>query len=69
MVHVIKFVGDFMDKKYDVITFISKFFILRRPRAAIFADIIQIAAMFIKIIFKDSKKVKRKRNYILKCNR
>ena len=57
-----------MDENYDVITFISKFFILRRPRAAIFADIIKIAVMFIKIIFKDSKKVKRKRSYILKCN-
>ena len=41
MIHVIKFVGDVMDKNYDVITFISKFFILRRPRAAIFADIIK----------------------------
>ena len=57
---MIKFIDDVMDKKYDVITFISKFFILRRPRAAIFADNIQIAAMFIKIIFKDSKKLKEK---------
>ena len=40
-------------------------FILRRPEVANFADIIKIVAMFIKKIFKDSKKVKRFRNYVL----
>ena len=43
-------------------------FILRRPRVVNFADIIKIATMFIKATFKDSKKVKRIRNYALKCN-
>ena len=33
-------------------------FILRKPWVAIFADIIKIVAMFIKTIFKDSKKLK-----------
>ena len=33
-------------------------FILRRPKVAIFADIIKIATMFVKTIFKDSKKLK-----------
>ena len=33
----------------------------------IFADIIKIAAMIIKKTFKDPKKVKRIRNYVLKC--
>ena len=33
-------------------------FILRRPRVAIFADIIKIVTMFIKTIFEDSKKLK-----------
>ena len=33
-------------------------FILRRPRVANFADIIETAAMFIKITFKNSKKLK-----------
>ena len=47
-----------MDKNYDVITFISK--------VAIFADIIKIVTMFIKRIFKDSKKVTI--NYVSKCN-
>ena len=37
-------------------------FILRKPRVAIFADIIKIVTMFIATIFKDSKKVKRIRN-------
>ena len=38
------------------------------PRVAIFAEIIKVVTMFIKIIFKDSKKLKRIRNYVLKCN-
>ena len=42
-------------------------FILRRPRAN-FADIINIPTTFIKRTFKDSEKVKRIRNYVLKCN-
>ena len=37
-------------------------------RVVNFADIIKIATMFIKTTFKDSKKVKRIRNYVLKCN-
>ena len=43
-------------------------FVLRRPRVAIFADIIKIITMFIKKIFKDSRKVKRIRNHVSKCN-
>ena len=50
-----------MDRNYDIIIFI-----LRRPTVANFADIINIAAMFIKTTFKHSKKVKRIRNYVLK---
>ena len=38
---------------YDVMTFISNFFILRRPRAANFAEIFKLAATFTKITFKD----------------
>ena len=41
---------------------------LRRPGVAIFADIIKIITRFIKEIFKDSRKPKRIRNYVLKCN-
>ena len=33
-------------------------FILRRPRVAIFADIIKVLTMFIKKIVQDSEKVK-----------
>ena len=33
-------------------------FMLRKPRVAIFVDIIKIVATFIKTIFKDSKKLK-----------
>ena len=43
-------------------------FFLRRPRVTIFADIIKITTMFIKTIFKDSKYVKRIRNYISTWN-
>ena len=39
-------------------------FILRRPRVAIFADIIKIVTMLIKKVFKNPKKVKRIRNYV-----
>ena len=42
--------------------------ILRRPRVAIFADIIKIVIMFIKAIIKDPRKVKRIRNYVSKSN-
>ena len=41
---------------------------LRRPRLANLADIIKIATIFIKTTSKDSKKVKRIRYYVLKCN-
>ena len=41
-------------------------FILRRSRVANFAEIIKIASMFIKTTFRDSNKIKRIRNYILK---
>ena len=57
-----------MDKNYDVISFISKTFILRRPGVATFADIIKIITMFIKTIFKNSRKAKRIRNYVSNCN-
>ena len=64
---MIKFFSDVIVNNYDFITF-RNIFILRRPGVADFADIIKIAAMFIKKIFKDSKKVKITRNYALKCN-
>ena len=57
-----------IERNYDVITFISKYFILRRSRVAIFADIIKIVAKFIKIICKILKKVKRIRNFVSKSN-
>ena len=41
---------------------------LRRSKLAKFVDIIKFATMFIKNDFKDSKKAKRIRNYVLKCN-
>ena len=41
---------------------------LRKSRVANFADIIKIQIMFIKSTFKDSNKVKRNRNYVLKCS-
>ena len=42
-------------------------FVLRRPKVASFANI-KIATMFIKTTIKDSKKVERIGNYLLKCN-
>ena len=49
-----------MTKNYDVITFILN--------KNYFIDAIKTASIFIKTILKDSKKVKRIRNYVLKCN-
>ena len=46
-----------MTRNYDVMTFISKY-ILRRLRVANFADIIKIETIFIKTLFKNSKKLK-----------
>ena len=48
-----------MDISYDVITFISKFLYFKKTYSSNFADII------IKTTFKDSKKVKRIRSYVL----
>ena len=45
--------------------FFQNTFILWMFRVANFADIIKIATMFIETTFKDSKKVKRIRNYVL----
>ena len=47
---------------------LQKSFILRKLRVANVADIIKISTMFLKKSFKDSNKVKRLRNYVLKCN-
>ena len=48
-----------MDKNYGVMNFTSKYFYLRKPRAANFADIIKIITIFIKTTFKDSIRFKR----------
>ena len=42
--------------------------ILRRSGVAIFADIIKVVTIFIKTIIKDSRMVKRIRNYVSKFN-
>ena len=47
-----------MNRSYDIITFISKYFILRQSGVAIFVDIMKIVTMFIKSPFEDSRKVK-----------
>ena len=43
-------------------------FILKRPGEAVFADIIKIITRFIKKVFKDSRKIKRIKNYVSKYN-
>ena len=59
------FVGDIMDRNHDVKTIISKYLYFNRPGVTKFTDIIKIATMFIKATFKNSKQVKRIRNYVL----
>ena len=51
-----------MDRNYDVIKFILNTIILRRPKVAKFADVINILTMFTKTTFKDWE------NDTLKCN-
>ena len=48
--------------------FIQSIFISRRLRVANLTDIIKIAIISIKTTFKASSKVKKIRNYLLKCN-
>ena len=51
----------------DIMTsypFFHKVFILRGALVAVFADIIKVKTMFIKTILKDSRKVRRIRNYV-----
>ena len=62
------FVGDVIDKIYDVITFISKYLYFKKGCVAIFADIIKVLTMFIITIYKDSRNVKINRNYVSRCN-
>ena len=57
-----------MDINYDVITFVSKYVYFKKAWVANFDDIIKIVSFFIKTIFKDSRKVKRIRNFVSKCN-
>ena len=49
-------------------TLFQESFILRRPKVANFAEIIKIATILIKTIFKDLIKVKKIRNYESKFN-
>ena len=50
-----------MDRCYDIIILLT----LRRPRVSDFAGIIKIVARFVKKTLKDSKKVKRIKNYVI----
>ena len=48
--------------------FLQNMFVLRRPDVAIFAGIIKIVTIFIKTTLKDSRKIRRIRNYVSKWN-
>ena len=57
-----------MDRNYDVITFFTKNLYFKKAGVTIFAGIIKIVTMFIKTILKDSRKVRRIRNYVSEWN-
>ena len=57
-----------MDISYDVITFTSKYFYLKKALEPVFADVIKSVTFFVKKIFKDSRKIKRIRNFVSECN-
>ena len=56
-----KFFGKVMERNYVVMTFIQKSIPLKKPRVAIFADMIKILT---KISVKTQKKVVRIRSYL-----
>ena len=55
-----------MDKNYDAMSLISKHLYFKKVGEANFAAIIKNTIMVIKTTFKDSQKVKRISNYLLK---
>ena len=57
-----------MDRNYDVIIIISKYPYFQKTGVDIFADIIKIVTMYIETITKDSRKVRRIRNYVSQSN-
>ena len=61
------FFGDVMNINYDVRTFILKKVFVRRSNLVNFAYI-KIGTRFIKRTFKDSRKFKKIRKYLLKWN-
>ena len=62
------FVGDITDRNYDIITFIAEYCHFKKVWGSHFTEIIKIITKFIKKIFKDSRKVKRIRDCVSKCN-
>ena len=48
-----------MDRSYDVITYVLEYFHFKKPRLAIFADIIKILNMFLGKSLKAQKKLKK----------
>ena len=59
-----------MYRNYNVITFISKNLYFKKAWSslAIVAEVIKIVTIFIKAIFKNSRKIKRIRNYVSNYN-
>ena len=57
-----------MGKNYAVIIFFQNTFVSTKSDVATFADIIKIVTIFIKITIKDSRKIRRIRNYVSKWN-
>ena len=58
-----------MNRNYDVITFFPEYIYFKKAYfGSNFADTIKISTIFIKTIYGDFNKVKRIRNYKLKCN-
>ena len=55
-----------MNTNHDFITFISKHLYFKKARVAILAEIIKIAAICIKITFKDLKTIKKKKKLRVK---
>ena len=58
MLAILNFVGDVIERDYDVITVISKYRYFKKAVVAIFADIMKIITRFIKRIIIKKKIIK-----------
>ena len=63
----LNFIGDILDRNYDVKNFILKYLYFKKTWSNHFADIMKIVIIFIRTIFKDLNNVKTIENDASEC--